>query len=262
MSTNKTIAKMLRTAQKDMSPCGQPSAEHEMSVADAYAIQGINIEKRLEQGLFGAPTRVVGRKIGLTSKAIQDWLKVSEPDFGTLLSDMVVADDGEADTSVLLQPRAEAEVAFVMNRDLKGPGITATDVMRATEFVVPAIEIIDSRIADWKITYEDTVADNASSGLFVVGSTPMPLDGLDLRLCGMALRKNGKVVSTGAGAACLGHPVNAVVWLANKLGELGSEIREGDVVLSGALGPVTPVQQGDFLEAVVDGLGKVRVKFA
>jgi 2-oxopent-4-enoate/cis-2-oxohex-4-enoate hydratase len=166
-----------------------------------------------------------------------------------------------ADTSLLLQPRIEGEIAFVLGRDLLGPGLTAADVLRATDFLLPALEIIDSRIADWKITYPDTIADNASSGLFVTGSVPVSARGVDLELCGMALRKNGVVSSVGVGAACLDHPVNAVVWLANKLGELEEPLRAGSVVLSGALGPVLPVAKGDAFELEIAHVGRCSVRF-
>jgi 2-oxopent-4-enoate/cis-2-oxohex-4-enoate hydratase len=256
------LARTLQEAWRSRTPCAPLSADHpEMTVDDAYAVQAVNIAKRIERGLHGRPARLVGRKIGITSKAVQDWLGVPEPDFGCLLDDMAVDDGGEADTGLLLQPRVEGEIAFVLKSALVGPGVTAADVLRATDFVLPAIEIIDSRVADWKIKYEDTIADNASSGLYVLGSTPRKLDGLDLELCGMALRKNGAVVSSGAGAACLGHPVNAVVWLANKLGELGATLGAGQVVLSGALGPVSPVEKGDAIDLEIARLGRCSVRF-
>ena len=255
-------AKVLREAQANREPCAPLSATYTIDAASAYAIQQVNIEARLVEGLDGAPAHVVGRKVGLTSEAIQSWLKVNQPDFGTLLSDMWVPDGGVAPMRHLLQPRAEAEIAVVMNRRLAGPGLRITDVMAAVEYVLPAIEIIDSRIKDWQITFEDTVADNASSGMFVLGATPQVLPGLDLRLCGMSLWKNGVLVSTGAGVACLGHPLHAVLWLANTLGAMGSAIEAGDVVLSGALGPVTPVVAGDALMASVNGVGTCSVRFA
>ena len=257
------IADRLWEAQKTGQPCAPPSRDYPLlDVTSAYAVQHRIIERRKTVGLNDAPARRVGRKIGLTSFAIQDWLGVSEPDFGVLLDDMVVLDGAEANTSHLLQPRVEAEVAFVLGGDIRGPGVTAADVVRATDHVVPALEIIDSRIADWKITYEDTIADNASSGLFVLGNGPRKLIDTDLRCAGMALRKNGAVVSTGAGAACLGHPVNAVVWLANKLAEFGQGLRSGEIVLSGALGPVTDVEAGDWVRADIAHLGSVSVRFS
>ncbi|MFU8802187.1 MAG: 2-keto-4-pentenoate hydratase [Bradymonadaceae bacterium] len=257
------IAAMLWDAQFSGATCPQPSVlRPSLNVEDAYAIQEINIaRRRSSRGLHGKLANPVGRKIGLTSKAIQSWLNVHEPDFGVLLDDMLIPDGESADVSNLLQPRAEGEIAFVLGRDLGGPGVTGAEVIAATDFLLPAIEIIDSRIEDWKITYEDTIADNASSGMFVLGNQPVSLRNTELRLCGMVLRKNGAVVSTGAGAACLGHPINAVVWLANKLAEFGEKLEAGDIVLSGALGPVTPVEAGDHLEAEIRGVGRVTVGF-
>lgn len=257
------IAERLWKAQVERESCGPPSVDWpSMDVVMAYAVQRQLMEWRQERGgLQGRKARPVGRKIGLTSPAVQEWLGVSEPDFGVLLDDMVHLDSMVIPTSLLLQPRAEGEVAFVLEQDLFGPGVTAADVIRATAYVVPALEIIDSRIADWNITYEDTIADNASSGLFVLGNQPRLLVEVDLRLAGMALRKNGHVVSTGAGAACLGHPINAVVWLANKLAEFGQGLKAGEVILSGALGPVTEVAEGDWIRADINGLGSVSVRF-
>ncbi len=256
------IADRLWAAQSSGEVCAAPSADFsDLDVETAYAVQHQIIRRRQKQGLQGRPAHRVGRKIGLTSPAIQDWLGVDEPDFGVLLDDMVVLDGMEAPTSVLLQPRVEAEVAFVLADDLVGPAVTAADVIRATDHVLPALEIIDSRIADWDITYEDTIADNASSGLFVLGNSPRRLLDVDLKLAGMALRKNGDVVSTGAGAACLGHPINAVVWLANKLAEFGQSLAAGEIVLSGALGPVSDVRSGDWVRADIASLGSVSVRF-
>ncbi len=219
-------------------------------------MQRINLDRRLDAG-----ARLVGWKVGLTSEAIQSWLGVDEPDFGGLLDDMAVNDGGSVETSRLLQPRAEAEVAFVLGRELEGPGCSVADVLAATDYLLPAIEIIASRVADWKITWADTVADNASSGMFVLGSRPVPVAAVDLRLAGMRLAKNGRTVSTGAGAACLGSPAVAVAWLANKLAEMGERLRPGAIVLSGALGPVTNVAPGDWLAAEISGLGSVGCRF-
>lgn len=261
--TLQELARVLQQARETGRPCA-PLTEHkpDLTTAEAYAIQGIDLAHRRQVvGPHGTRPEVVGHKIGITSTAVQNWLGVDEPDFGVLLDDMVVPDGGEVDTARLLQPRVEGEVAFVLGRDLRGPGITAAHVIAATDFVLPAIEIIDSRIADWKITYQDTIADNASSGLFVLGNRPTPLAGLDLRLCGMVLRKNHRVASTGAGAACLDHPINAVVWLANTLGRLGTHLEAGHIILSGALGPVVPVEPGDHVEVAISGLGAVSARF-
>ena len=260
-----TLASTLGRALVERAPCAPVTeAAPNLTVEDAYTIQRWNVEERLRRGLHGRPARLVGHKIGITSKAVQDWLKVREPDFGCLLDDMVVEDGGEAPMRFLLQPRVEGEIAFVLGSALQGPGVTAADVLRATDFVLPCVEVVDSRVRDWKIQYVDTIADNASSGLFLLGTRPVSLRGIDLPLVGMALRKNGQVVSTGAGAACLGNPVSAVAWLANKLAELspdGPGLQAGHVVLSGALGPVAPIEAGDVIEVELAHLGRASMRF-
>ncbi|HVZ37923.1 MAG TPA: fumarylacetoacetate hydrolase family protein [Candidatus Kapabacteria bacterium] len=263
MTLHQTLAGQLWNAQVHGVPC-EPltSARPELTVADAYEIQQINVDRRMnERGLFGARARLVGHKVGITSVAVQSWLNVSEPDFGVLLDDMAVPDGGTADITKLLQPRVEGEIAFVLKKCLVGPGITAAQVVAATECILPAIEIIDSRILDWKFRIQDTIADNASSGMFVLGGQPMLLSDANVRTLGMTLRKNGAIVSTGAGAACLGNPVNAVVWLANKLGELGAQLNTGQVILSGALGPVSPVVAGDIVTVDIGRMAQVSVGF-
>lgn len=256
-SERSSLATALRNAASSGIPMEPLSASHpDMNVVDAYAIQSINIDQRRQEG-----ATCVGHKIGITSKAVQEWLKVNEPDFGCLMDDMIYADGADIPASRLMQPRMEGEIAFVLGRDLKGPGLTALDVIRATDHLLPCIEIIDSRIRDWKFTYEDTVADNASSGLVLMGTRPARLQDVDLSLCGMALRKNGTVVSTGAGAACLGNPVQAVLWLAQKVNDMepdGPGIPAGSLVLSGALGPVCPIEAGDAIEVEISGVGNVR----
>lgn len=223
----------------------------------AYEIQEANTRYWTAGG-----RRIVGRKIGLTSLAVQQQLGVDQPDFGMLFADMEIASGGEAETSRLLQPRAEAEVACVLQRDLREDAVTMNELRRSIAYVLPAIEIVDSRIRDWKITLADTIADNASSGLYVVGSEPRNLASVDLSSCVMTLTKNTAVVSRGEGAACLGHPLLAVQWLARKMVEIGRPLLAGDIVLSGALGPMTAVAAGDFLRADIAGLGCVSVKFA
>lgn len=237
-----------RTQQKAIAPITEQNAE--ISLAQAYEISQINFKKRLQAG-----ERSLGRKIGLTSRAVQKQLGVFEPDFGYLSSAMNISCGEKVNISSLLQPKVEGEVAFFLKKDLSGPGISAAQVISATEFVLPCIEIIDSRIADWKIKIQDTVADNASSALFVLGNTPRSLGRADLRMAGMTLRLNGEVASTGMGMACLDHPVNAVAWLANKLGSLGDGLKAGDIILSGAYGPVVPVKAGDKVEVDIHGLG-------
>jgi 2-keto-4-pentenoate hydratase len=218
----------------------------------AYAVQSINTAHWLAEG-----RRVVGRKVGLTAKAVQAQLGVNQPDFGVLFDDMAIADGGVLLASRTLQPKAEAEVAFILASDLAEPEVTREQVAAAVAEVMAAIEIVDSRIADWKITFADTVADNGSSAFYVLGTERKPLTGLDLWTCGMALQVNGEVVSLGAGAACLGHPLNAVTWLAQTLAARGEPLRKGDVVLSGALGPMVAIKPGDVVQATIGGLGSV-----
>jgi 2-keto-4-pentenoate hydratase len=223
---------------------------------EAYAVQELNTRRRLAEG-----ARLVGRKIGLTSRAVQRQLGVDQPDFGMLFADMAHADGQPVPWRTLMQPKVEAEVALVMAHDLPEPGLTVAQLMRAVAFALPAIEIVGSRIADWRIGFVDTVADNASASAFVLGNTPVKLDGLDLRLAGMVMERGGEPVSLGAGAACLGHPLNAALWLAEKMARLGRGLQAGDVVLTGALGPMVAVRPGDVFEARIGGLGSVRAVF-
>jgi 2-keto-4-pentenoate hydratase len=216
----------------------------------AYAIQLINQRHWLSEG-----RRIVGRKIGLTSASVQAQLGVDQPDYGTLYHDRAIEDGGDLLASKVLQPKAEAEIALVLGRDLTDPNSTSRDVQLATAAVFPAIEIVDSRILDWKITFADTVADNASSAFFVQGREARAIAGLDLWTCGMALEVNGKVRSLGAGAACLGHPLNAAAWLVRTLCQRGETLREGDILLTGALGPMVPITPGDIVRATIGGVG-------
>ncbi|MBL1101044.1 2-keto-4-pentenoate hydratase [Streptomyces coffeae] len=223
----------------------------------AYAVQEANTRRSLSDG-----RRLVGRKIGLTSPAVQQQLGVDQPDFGVLFGDMAVCDAEEIDLTRLIDPRIEVEVAFVLGTGLADEWTTTADVLRATAYVATAIEVVDSRVADWDIDIVDTVADNASSGLFLLGGVPRRLEGLDLRESGAVLMAGGEPVSVGAGAACLGHPVNAVTWLARRLATTDHPLSAGDVVLSGALGPMVRVSPGTVYEAHVSGLGSVRAVFA
>jgi 2-keto-4-pentenoate hydratase len=216
----------------------------------AYAVQHVNTHFWQKAG-----RRIVGRKVGLTAKAVQAQLGVDQPDFGVLFEDMRIADRGVLDFGAVIQARAEAEVAFVMSKDLNDLDTTAETVAAAIAYAAPAIEIVDSRIANWKITFADTVADNGSSAFFVLGEAKRPLQGLDLYTCGMVLEINGSVVSVGAGAACLGHPLNATAWLARTLTAAGEGLKAGDVVLSGALGPMVSLKAGDVVRAAIGGLG-------
>lgn len=222
----------------------------------AYAIQRINTEQRIASG-----RRTVGCKIGLTARAVQAQLGVDQPDFGMLFDDMGYGDGEPVPLSVLQQPKIEAEIAFVLCRDLQMENPSQVDVMNAIDYALPALEIVGSRIANWNIKFVDTVADNASSGAYVLGSTPRKLSEFDVRLCGMVMSRRGEPVSVGAGAACLGNPINAVVWLARSMARLGHPLRAGDLVLSGALGPMVPVSPGDIFDTRINGLGNVKAVF-
>jgi 2-oxopent-4-enoate/cis-2-oxohex-4-enoate hydratase len=229
----------------------------DITIADAYPISRRILERRLADGEV-----LVGKKIGVTSKAVQRMLDVHQPDFGYLTDRMRFEDGAEMPVSrLLIQPRAEGEIAFLLKRDLVGPGVTPADVLAATEAVVPCFEIVDSRIRDWKIRIEDTVADNASSGLFVLGRARRRPEGFDFFSCGMVVEKNGEIISTGAGAAALGSPLVCVAWLANTLGEFGVPLLAGEVVLSGSLVPLEPVKAGDRMRVTIGGLGTAEVVF-
>ena len=229
----------------------------DMSIEHAYAVQQRMIARRLADG-----ETVVGKKIGVTSKAVMDMLGVYQPDFGWLLSGMVFDDGCTIERASLIQPKAEGEIAFVLKRRLQGPGVTAPEVLAATECVMPCFEIVDSRIRDWKIRIQDTVADNASCGVFVLGDRAVSPRQVDLYACGMVLEKNGEVFATGAGAAALGSPLHAVAWLANTLGALGIALEPGEVILSGALAAMAPIAAGDQFRVSIGGLGSCAVRFA
>lgn len=250
-------ADRLRQATRTRTPC-EPVRDliGRDDVSTAYAVQKVIVDERLAAG-----GRVVGRKIGLTSPAVQQQLGVDRPDFGVLFADMEVANGGVVPGGLLLQPKVEAEVAFVLGRDLDGVIDDAT-VRDAVEFVVPALEIVDSRIVDWNISFGDTVADNASSGLFVLGDERLPLAKVEPADVQMTLRLDGEQVSQGSGRACLGDPLNALAWLARTAGGLGDPLRAGQVVLSGALGPMVPVASGARVDAEISGLGRVAVTFS
>ncbi len=223
----------------------------------AYAVQEVNTRHYLDSG-----RRLVGRKIGLTSLAVQRQLGVDQPDYGMLFADMDVPEGIPISLNQVIQPKVEAEIAIVIGRDLLYPDLTTAEMIRAVEYVVPAIEIVDSRVANWDIRIWDTVADNASSGLFVLGAVPRKLEALDLRECGMVMEIKSEPVSVGAGIACLGSPITASLWLARVMARVGRPLLEGDVILSGALGPMAGVSRGDVVEARINGVGTVRAAFA
>jgi 2-keto-4-pentenoate hydratase len=222
----------------------------------AYAIQQTNTDIWIKEG-----RRVIGRKIGLTAKAVQKQLGVDQPDYGIIYADMAIVDGDEIDFSLVAQPKAEAEVALVLADDLDHEQITLLDLIDATAYALPAIEVVGSRIAKWDINILDTIADNASSGMICLGTRPVLLDDIDLRMCGMVMENKGEQVSVGAGVACLGNPLNAAVWLARKMVDVGMPLSAGDVIMTGALGPMAPIGPGEVIEARISGLGSVRAAF-
>lgn len=256
-STIGKISEKLIEAADALKPIEPLKAAHpEMTIEDAYKIQLATVKS-----MTGRGARVVGKKIGLTSKAMQDMFGVKDPDYGHLF-DKMLAMEGEAiELSSMIQPRVEGEIAFILEKGLKGPGVTVADVLRASAGAMAAIEVIDSRIKDWKIKIEDTVADNASGGALVLGGKIVPLSGLDLRYLGMVIEKNGHILATGAGAAVLGHPAQAVAWLANNLSKYGVELCEGEIILSGAITGAVKVEKGDHFKVTIGHLGGVSLKF-
>lgn len=251
------IAGRIRTAYRGAPVPPIRSELADLDIDAAYAIQQHNTAFWEKEG-----RRVVGSKIGLTSRAVQKQLGVDRPDFGMLFADMIVGEDEPVAAGRVLQPKIEAEVAFVLERDVDIEAPTVADIIRAVAYAMPALEIVDSRITNWDIGIVDTVADNASSGLFVLGGPVRRLDGLDLRAMQMRMTRGEEIVSQGSGAACLGNPLNAMVWLASELARRKRPLRAGDIVLSGALGPMVPVGAGDPFEATIAGLGTVSAKFA
>lgn len=246
-------AAALSAARMQREPCARVSHTFGInSLTGAYAVQEINTNLAIDQG-----RRLTGRKIGLTSSAVQQQMGVDRPDFGMLFADMEIMDGGQIKASQLIQPKAEGEIAFVLGRDLPHLDTTLAELLRAVDYVVPALEIVDSAIENWNITLIDTVADNASSALYVLGKQPTRLSSLDLRLEGMLLEKNCAAVSIGIGANCLGDPLNACLWLARTMAQMGRPLRAGDVLLSGALGPMTPILAGDTLTLRLTRLGEV-----
>jgi 2-oxopent-4-enoate/cis-2-oxohex-4-enoate hydratase len=227
-----------------------------ITVDDAYRISLRLLENRLAKG-----EQVIGKKIGVTSQAVMDMLNVHQPDFG-FMTDAMRHDGDMPISQLLIQPRAEGELAFILKKDLVGPGVTMADVIAATEAIVPCFEVVDSRIHDWKIKIQDTVSDNASCGLFTINeSAAINPDGFDLSTCVMTVTKNGKEISRGLGSAAMGNPAICVAWLANTLGEFGIKLNAGDVILSGSLVPLEPVQAGDSMTVSVEGIGACSVNF-
>jgi|SRR5918992_4880984 2-keto-4-pentenoate hydratase len=256
--TTRLAAELLREAAVTGVPC-DPVRDllGSATMADAYAVQRLNTEHSLALG-----RRLAGWKIGLTSPAVRRQFGIDQPDFGAVFADTEVFDGAEIPGDELIQPKVEAEIALVLSADLTDPPITPVDVIKATAFVLPAIEIVDSRIRHWDISVVDTIADNASTGRYVVGGTPRRLDQVDLRGVTMTMTDGHQVISEGTGAACFESPLNAVAWLGTTLATLDRPLRAGDVVLSGALGPMVTVERGTTYEATLPGVGSVRAAFA
>jgi 2-oxopent-4-enoate/cis-2-oxohex-4-enoate hydratase len=230
----------------------------DIDIYDAYRVSLRLLDRRRKEG-----EKVIGKKIGVTSKPVQDMLGVHQPDFGFLLDSMRVPDGAAVSMSRqrLIQPRAEGEIAFVLKKDLQGPGVTEAQVLAATDYVTPCFEIVDSRIRDWKIRIQDTIADNASCGVFVLGPARVKPDALDLAAVKLEIRKNGAHAASGVGSAVQGHPATAVAWLANTLGQFGIPFAAGEIILSGSLAPLLPALPGDRFEMMLDGIGSASVSF-
>lgn len=251
------IAANLLTAEMKKNPIEAIAESYsKITVEDAYRIQMAGIEMKLAKG-----HKVIGKKIGLTSKGMQKLLGVNEPDYGVLLSDMLLTEGVPCQRDELLQPKIEGELAFILKETIKGPGATIADVYRATEYIVPAFEIVDSRIRDWKIKLEDTIADNASSARILLGSRMIPIKDIDLKLVGMMLEKNGELVSSGVGAEVWGNPAAAVAWLANKLADFNIALEKGEIILSGAVTAAEKVNAGDIFNVSFYNLGSLSLKF-
>ncbi|MGP6139122.1 MULTISPECIES: 2-keto-4-pentenoate hydratase [unclassified Jeotgalibaca] len=232
------------------------SIKPDITIDEAYHVQLETIDREVKNG-----AKITGKKIGLTSVAVQQALGVDEPDYGHLLDNMVIENGGTVPRSALLQAKVEGEIAFILKDELKGPNVTPMEVLQATDYVLPALEIVDSRVADWKITLADTVADNASSGLYVLGGKPVKITDVDLKMVGMNLYKNGHLENTGVGTATLGDPAICVAWLANKLSQYDITLKPGEVILSGALSAMVVAEPGDYFQAKFSDLGEVSVHF-
>jgi 2-oxo-3-hexenedioate decarboxylase len=227
----------------------------DFTVEDGYVVQEQLIQRRIAEG-----HKITGYKLGLTSKPKQEMMGVHEPSYGVLLDYMQLEEGEPVRISELIHPKAEPEIAFYLNEDLEGPSVTGVDVLAATKYVFPAIEIIDSRYKDFKFTLPDVVADNSSSARYILGGRPCKISDVDLSLMGMVMTKNGEIETTGAGAAVLGHPATAIAWFVNKLHERGEKLRKGQVILSGAITGAVTIKPGDVVQANFEKLGSVTVR--
>ncbi|WP_416825615.1 2-keto-4-pentenoate hydratase [Ectobacillus polymachus] len=251
------VAERLLEAEKNKQPI-DPLTDifPDISVDEAYYIQQQQIREKVTNGAV-----IVGKKIGLTSKVMQNMFQVNEPDYGHILDDMVHLDGDTLSLDELVQPKLEFEIAFVLKKELTGPGVTILDVVEATDYIAPAFEVIDSRIKDWKIRFEDTVADNGSSAKVIIGGKPTRLEDVDLQHIGMVVYKNGKYLDSATGAAVMGNPIRAVAWLANALGKYDISLHAGEMVLSGALSAAVPIEHGDTFTAEFAHIGTVSASF-
>lgn len=251
------ISQQLLEAERTSHPIDPISPKYDdLSYEDVYAIQLKSFDIRVGRGEV-----IVGKKIGLSSRAMQEQFNINEPDYGIVSHRMVLREGQPIPMKRLILPRLEPEMAFVLKEDLKGPGVTAAAVLKATEGIMPAFEVIDSRYKDWKITVKDSISDNASCGAIVLGGRLTPISDIDLRLVGMVLEKNGEVIATGAGAAVLGNPAESVAWLANKLADYGITLQKGEFIMSGSLVRAVPVEAGSSLKATFDRFGSVSAFF-
>lgn len=246
----KELAELLYNAEKTQQAIAPLSENYDLNVVDAYNIQLKNIERRVKEGAV-----ISGKKIGLTSLAMQEMMNVDEPDYGHMFEE--VHFDEDIKTDLFMQAKVEGEIAFILKDDLVGPNVTVEDVLAATDYVVAALEIVDSRVADWKIKLVDTIADNASFGGYCLGKTKLSVEECDLKGLHMELYKNGELQNTGKGTDVLGDPAFCVAWLANKMGEFNIPLKKGEVVLSGAFSAAIPAVKGDVFEARFTQLGSV-----
>ncbi|PZW38644.1 2-keto-4-pentenoate hydratase [Mesonia algae] len=251
--THQEIAAILLQAEITQKAC-DPIRSHlkELDLESAYKIQKINVDQKIAKGGIE-----IGKKIGLTSFKVQEQLGVDQPDFGVLLQHMQFQQGENLAFAELMQPKAEAEIAFILKEDLKGKNITIEDVILATDYITSAIEIVGSRIKDWNIKITDTIADNASSSHFILGTKKANVQEIDLENNKMQLFVNDQLVSEGDGTSCMGNPLNSVVWLANKMNDLGNPLKKGEIILSGALGPMVNLNPSDKVKASIEGLGNI-----
>lgn len=253
----KNAAAALLEAEKTKQPIVPlTSSSESISVDEAYGIQLEQIRHKVQNGAV-----IVGKKIGLTSKAMQDMFGVHEPDYGHILEDMVYQNGDTIRLDQYIQPKIEMEFSFMLKKDLKGPEVSVDDVIEAVDYVVPSMEIVDSRITDWQIKYEDTVADNGSSAGAVLSENKFELSSLDLPSIAINVYKNGELIDSATGSAVLGNPLRAVAWLANAVGRYGVTLNAGEVILSGAVSKAIPIEDGDEFKAEFDNMGSVSAKF-